>query len=172
MAERYQSVNGAWPEVVPPLTPQEAVAAARRLWRLTMKRPWVKKIKTTSGNRRGVAVRYGTMIVNPDAGWKGLVHSLSHRCHFRLHPGHKPHDGRGTHAFIERTMIEHIVNSGWLEGKLKRPESPKGAIDVKAARAARIAARIKAWETKRKRAETALRKLNRTASYYEQQLSA
>src|SRR5262249_32935213 len=32
----------------------------------------------------------------------------------------KPHDGRGTHACIERTMIEHVVNSGWLEGKLKR----------------------------------------------------
>lgn len=172
MTERYQSVNGAWPQSAPALTAQEAVAAAKRLYRLVMRKPWIEKIKVTSGNRRGAAVRYGMMIVNPDAGWKGLVHSLSHRCHYRLHPGHKPHDGRGTHAFIERTMIEHVVNSGWLEGKLKRPNKPKAEVDVKVIRAKRVAARIKAWEAKRKRAETALRKLARMAAYYERQLAA
>jgi hypothetical protein len=38
--------------------------------------------------------------------------------------------------------------------------------DLRTVRAARVAARIKSWTTKRKRAETALRKLRRQARYY------
>lgn len=169
MTERYQSVNGAWPEAIPSLTSQEAIVAKRKLFRLVMKRPLrIKNIKVTSGNRH----QYLLHLVNPERGWKDLVHGLSHQCHRKLHAGHKPHDGRGTHAFIERTMIEHVVNSGWLEGKLKRAEEPKPEVDMKAMRAERVAARIAAWEAKRKRADTALRKLARQARYYERSLSA
>lgn len=45
-----------------------------------------------------------------------------------------------------------------------RPAKPKPAI--REVRAARVAERIKAWEAKRKRADTALRKLRRQARYY------
>ncbi len=175
MTERYKYVNGAWPEVVPPLTGPEAVTAGKRLYRLVMKRAFRGKVKVGSGNRH-TWIRSGVMTVNPDGrfrgGWRDLVHGLSHYCHRRLHPKQRPHDGRGTHAFIERTMIEHVVNSGWLDGKLKRQERPKAPIDLKGARRGRVIARIEAWEAKRKRAERALKKLNRQRAYYERALAA
>lgn len=172
MAEKYASVNGEWPSVVPPITGPEAITAVKRLWRLTMKRPWRKKIKLTSGNRRGVRILGGVLRINPSAGWHDIVHSLSHRCHYQLHPTHKAHDGRGTHAFIERQMIAHVVKSGWLDGKLKRPERQKPTVDSASVKFARITSRIAIWESKRKRAERALRKLRLSQRYYERKLAA
>ena len=177
MTERYQSVNRAWPEVVPPLTAQEAVTAAKRLYRLAMGKPFAGKVLAASGNRF-TWTRAGVLYVNPNrrralkAGWHDVIHLLSHLCHKHLHRGHKPHDGRGTHAFIERSMIEHVVNSGWLDGKLKRLEKPKAEIDVKAVRHQRVLARMATWQAKHKRAERALKKLNHQRIYYERQLAA
>lgn len=163
---RYASVNGQWPEgtrdgrdLKP--TPQEAVAAVRRLWRFGTGKAWRGKIVVTSGRRRG-GVRYGVITVNPDrwaGGWHEVVHMISHHVAFRLHPGIAAHSTQ--HAFIERTMIAHVVESGWLEGKLRRPEKPKP--DRAALKAARLAARIVAWERKQRRAEAALRKLKAVA---------
>jgi hypothetical protein len=175
MAERYQSVNGAWPDAVPALTAAEATSAAKRLYRLGMGRAFRGKTRLTSGRRYNY-VRRGVLFVNPKGhhfgGWRDLVHDLSHYCHRRKHPGHKPHDGRGTHAFIERTMIEHVVNSGWLDGRLKRPDKPTKQTDVRALRQRRVLERLAAWEAKRKRAERALAKLRRQARYYEKSLAA
>ena len=118
------------------------------------------------------------LYVNPDetrrwsdsgGGWHEIVHGLSHYCAYRLYRC-KPHDAR--HAFLEKEMIKHVVNSGWLEGKLKRPEKPKTEVDVKQVRRERVLKRMSAWETKRKRAENALKKLRRQARYYGHQLSA
>jgi hypothetical protein len=62
-------------------------------------------------------------------------------------------------------MIQYVVGSGWLEGKLKRAERPaKPAPTVEeraAAKLQNLAVRIKRWESKQRRAETALTKLNR-----------
>lgn len=163
----YEHVNGAWPvaqNLLPPLTAQEAVSAARRLYRLAMKQSFKGKVKITSG-RNYTYIRYGVLRVNPERGWWILVHGLSHHCSRRLFPGSKPHDHQ--HAFLEKTLIEHVVNSGWLDGKLKRPEKPKPEIDVRVVRHQRIAARMERWEAKRKRAEQALKKLRRQNSYYE-----
>jgi hypothetical protein len=53
---KYHSVNSRWPEgthegrdLRP--SPQEAVAAARRLYRFAMKKPFPGKVRITSGNR-------------------------------------------------------------------------------------------------------------------------
>lgn len=168
MAERYQSVNGSWPETVPVPTPQEAASAARRLYRLGMGKSFKGKVKVVTGNRH-TWIRSGTLFVNPNGkhfgGWKDIVHGISHYVHHRKFPNHKPHDGRGTHAFIERAMIEHIVNSGWLEGKLRRPE--KEAPSFRAIRKQRVDDKITAWERKLRRAETALRKLRKQKAYYQ-----
>ena len=164
MAEKYQSVNGAWPETVPTVTAQEAVPAAKRLYRLVMKRPFRGRVRVSSGNRY-TWIRGGVMTVNPDRGWQSLVHLLSHYCHRKLWPKHKPHDGRGTHAAIEREMITHVVASGWLDGALKRPDKEKP--DPREVRQARVLARIVAWDSKLRRAQNALKKLNRQRAYYE-----
>lgn len=163
MTEKYQSVNGAWPETVPSITAQEAVSAAKRLYRFTLKRSFRGKVRLTSGNRY-TRISSGVMIVNPDRGWQSLVHLLSHHCHRRLWPKHRPHDGRGTHAAIEREMINHVIASGWLDGVLRRPE--KENPDPREVRQARVLARIVAWESKLRRAQNALAKLNRQRAYY------
>lgn len=175
MAEKYQSVNGAWPEgtrdgrdLKP--TPQEARAGARKLYRIAMGKSWTGPVKITSG-RRYTYPRWGVFSVNPDqrgGGWHEIVHSISHYAARRLYgEAHGPR-----HAFIERELIKAVVNGGWLEGKLRKPEKPKVAADIKAIRRQRVLDRMEAWESKKKRAETALRKLRRQQAYYERQIAA
>ncbi len=169
----YERVNDAWPagsnagrDLKP--TGEEAARAIKLLWRKWMKRPFPYRIKIVSG-RTKCWVRGGTFNVNPDegsfdmgdgarcggGGWHEVVHSISHLVAYKLHPGTKPHSTQ--HHFIEREMIEHVVKSGWLDGRL-RPK-PKPEIDRRSLRASRIEAGIKRWQTKLKRAENALRKL-------------
>jgi hypothetical protein len=183
-APKYQSVNGAWPDQRPALTGQEAVTAAKRLWRAVAGTPCPYRVVIATGERAGrwtVRRRVGTrllrddkaralvLVVNPKAGWHEFVHSLSHKAHRRLHPGQPDHDDLGRHAFVERTMIEHVVNSGWLDGKLVRakPLAPHKP-DMRAARAMRVDQAIVRWERKARRAERALRKLRRQRAYYAQ----
>lgn len=165
---KYQSVNGAWPQgtndgrdLKP--TPQEAMSAARRLYRYVMKKPFRGKIVVTSG-RRYTWIRNHVMYVNPDqkrwssasgGGWHELVHDLSHLFAQRLFPSAKGHGHQ--HESIERDMVHYVVESGWLDGKLKRPDKPP--VDRQAKKLDSIAARIVAWERKERRAITALKKL-------------
>lgn len=159
---RYVRVNAEWPKDLPPLTPQEAISAAKRLYRLGMKRAWDKPIKLTSGNRYTWA-RHGVLYVNPEKGWHALVHDMSHLVHRRLHPTLSGHDWR--HAHLEREMVTYVISNGWLDGKLRRPEKPKPKVqDV---RYVRIVDRIQRWESKLKRAENALKKLHKQRVYYE-----
>lgn len=161
---RYHEVNASWPADLPSLTGQEAISAAKRLYRLAMKKAFRGPWALTSGNRYSYP-RGGTFYVNADRGWHHLVHDLSHHCHRRLHPNADPH-GPG-HSFIEREMIQHVVSSGWLAGTLRREERPKA--DIRDVRYARIVARIEAWERKERRAKSALAKLRRTKAYYDRQ---
>lgn len=167
---KYAAVNGQWPDVIPDLEPEEAISAAKRLYRFAMKKPWKGKWKATSG-RRYTWPRGSTFYVNPKreawgdatAGWRDLVHMLSHYAHRQLHPRAKPH--AGSHHFLEKEMVEYVIKSGWLDGRLRKKSTPKP--DHRDVRRERTAASIKRWETKMKRAETALRKLKKRAAYYE-----
>jgi hypothetical protein len=96
-----------------------------------------------------------------------LVHDMSHYVHSRKNPD-KPGHGMH-HAWIERSMIEYVVRSGWLEGKLKKPEKPKQPLTQ--IRSTRILERIKKWEAKERRAKEALKKLRRQAKYYKRVIS-
>jgi hypothetical protein len=171
---KYQSVNGQWPEgtnegrdLKP--TPEEAIAAAKRLYRFAFKKPYRGEFKITSG-RNYTFPRWGVFNVNPDqrnGGWHELVHSMSHFATSRLYPNANGHGPQ--HAFMEREMIKYVVDSGWLDGKLRSKKKPKATVDPRTVRAARVAARIKSWEAKKRRAENALKKLQRSARYYEKQ---
>jgi hypothetical protein len=155
----YKKVNAAWPTDVPALTSGEATRAARRLYSVFCGRRFTGLIKVTGGNRYG-GIRNGVMSVNPDKGWKNMVHILSH------YFNHEPH-GEG-HALFEKRMIEYVVNKGWLTGKLKTEDKPK--LDIRLVRAKRIEQRLIEWERRAKRANTALKKLRRQMKYYEQEL--
>jgi hypothetical protein len=170
----YASVNGAWPEgPLPVPTGPEAIAGARLLIREGFRFHGImhevkrkRKFKLTSGRRHTWPSR-GVWAVNPNyrhrPGWPGIVHSISHYVHRRAMPGWKPHD---CHAMTERHLVEYVVSKGWLSGALAKPERVKVERDVKAERAANVAARLAKWERKKLRAETALKKLRRQAAYY------
>jgi hypothetical protein len=168
--KRYVSVNASWPAELPPLEPQEAISAAKRLYRLAIGKAWTGPFQITSGNRYSY-IRWGTkrgegriFYVNPKRGWHHLVHDISHMAFRQLHPTLKPHDWR--HAALERQLITAVVIKGWLSGSLRRTVT-KTAPDVQTVRYQRVLARIKAWESKRARAENALKKLAQKRAYYE-----
>lgn len=175
---KYQTVNGQWPATMPALTEQEAISAARRLYRFGMKKKWPYPIAMDRKMRgRSVSFRVDNsrpvMTINTRKGWHGLVHSMSHRCHERLNgrtKNYSAHDFR--HAWIEREMIKHVVGSGWLDGRLRREPKPKPQRDPAQERRARTQAAIERWERKAKRAENALRKLRRRQAYYERTTAA
>ena len=161
---RYVKVNAEWPNPLPALTPQEAVSAAKRLYRFGMKRAWKRSIEITSGNRY-TWIRGGVFYVNPDKGWHDLVHDISHLVHQRLHPERSGHDFR--HAHLERAMVVEVISKGWLDGKLRREAKPTP--DARTVRHQSVLRRIKLWESKRKRADNALKKLAKQKAYYERQ---
>lgn len=172
---QYVSVNKSWPEgtnegrdLKP--TPQEAITAAKRLYRFAFKKPFKGKIMLTSGNRY-TYIRNNVLHVNPDShgdGWHELVHSMSHYASARLYPNAA---GHGTqHAFLEKEMINLVVSSGWLDGKLRRARKPKPAKADSIHN--QILLSLKKWRSKAKRAETAIKKLERRRKYYEKQIKA
>ena len=173
--ERYQRVDRSWPEFVPALTEAEAIAVSKRLWRTATGKPWEKnrKISFTSGNRHS-QFAYNSFVINCDPhrrgiyGWKWLVHTISHRTHRIVNKGHDHHGL--AHASHEAWLVHEVVSRGWLDGRFKRQEKAKPAVDTKQVRYKRIVARIAAWQTKAKRAETALKKLRKQKTYYERQV--
>lgn len=173
-ANRYDRVNGTWPPDMPKLDGDEAIRAARLLIRegfryygMTAEMKRKRKFKLTSGNRH-TWPRRGVWAVNPNyshrPGWQGMVHSISHWVHARAYPNRRGHDG--THSIIEKHLIEHVIAEGWLAGKLKREAKAKPERNVKAERHANVKAKMVKWEAKRKRAETALKKLRAQDRYY------
>ncbi len=176
--EWYERVNAEWPTEVPELTPEEAVKAARKLYRFVTRRTWTGQVKLTSGNRH-TDIRDGVIYVNPDgatrsrySGWKALVHNLSHDLFYRVYEYNVKGHG-GEHARLEIRMIKEVVKRGWLNGTLKetpKPQSP--AVDAKVIKVRRIKDRIALWEAKQRRAENALKKLRRQERYYETRLAA
>lgn len=172
---RYVGLNGAWPENLPPLSGQEAVSAARRLYRLGTGERFRGKIKLTSGNRY-TRIRNGVLYVNPDGhhfgGWRDLVHDLSHLVHDRLHPSLDPHDWR--HARLERLFTEHVLSRGWLDSKLRRPDKPAARQkrgDLRARRYKRVIAALERAERRLSLAERAVARLTKRRRYYERVMS-
>lgn len=161
--EWYRRANACWPAQVPDLTAEEAERAARRLYRFVTRRTWTGRVKVSSGNRY-TKIWSSTIVVNPDRGWRSLVHQMSHR--LEGYAGTRGHNAK--HARLEMRMIKEVVRRGWLDGKLKAaPKAPKPQPDVRALRKARTEAAIGRWEAKKRRAEAALRKLRKRLRYYE-----
>ena len=91
----YEDINQSWPKGMAAPSPKEAVAGAKRLYKMGMGRPWCGPVRLTSGNRY-TWIRDGVLVVNPDRkgyfrGWKDIVHNMAHYCHRRLHPDETAH---------------------------------------------------------------------------------
>lgn len=168
---KYHGVNSQWPDVLPPLSDQEALAGTKRLYRKATGKAFKGEWKITTGNRR-TWVRNHVFYVNPGStgwtgdarpGWPDIVHNISHYAHWKLHPTWASHGP--AHRELEEDLTRYVIEQGWLQGTLKR--EPKAVVPAIDRRYTNVVAGIVRWTTKLKRAKTALTKLERKLKYYE-----
>lgn len=177
-------VNDKFNGQQPVLSGEESIAAAKKLYRHAMGKPWPGKWELTSGRRMtwprwrdaGSKMEH-VFYVNPDerrsrnCGLREIIHSISHYCHRRLHPKDKPHSIR--QARLEAKLAKFALDRGcWMDGSLKRqpkpePEVEKAKPDVVAQRHARMVARRLKWQQELERAQRLLAKAERDVRTYE-----
>ncbi len=163
----------AWPEAIPELTDAEAARAWRRLWRFSMGEAYTALISFSSGNRRPTRWHWEgnrrCVTINTSAGWREFVHDASHLFVHLCNPGDRPHSK--FHARFEAKLVREVIKRGWLEGKLRdAPKAAEQPIDELTQRRrdklARIAAGLERWDSKLRRAERAIAKLQKSRRYY------
>lgn len=172
-------VNDRWDGKQPVLSAEDSIAAAKRLYRQAMGKPWTGPVKLTSG-RRYTWVQHGTLVVNPDMpqrhcrGLRAMIHDLSHYAHSRLHPGDAPHSRR--QAALEGRLVTYALRSGFADGPLPKPgPAPKPAPeptspakpDKVLQRYSRMVARRAKWAAELERAKRLLAKAEAEVRTYE-----
>jgi hypothetical protein len=151
----YDKVNALW-TTYPPITREEAVKAAKRI------RKRFKMFPSRAIRRCWISLEGRRL----DKGWPRLVHDLSHRHARQQFPRERPHGPH--HAAIEHEMIQYVLSTGWLEGKLRPKAPPPVTTNDKLQRLLR---RKASWEAKERRAANALKKLARQIRYYERKVA-
>lgn len=161
----------------PVLSPDESVAAAKKLYRHALGKP-PRAVKLVSGNRY-TWERYGVLSVNPDKreahtrGLRSIIHDISHFAHTRLHPNDAPHSIR--QARLERDLARFAIDRGWHDGqpvvKPKAapvaPPAPKPKPDAVAVKYARMLARRAKWAAELERAKRLFTKADVECLMYE-----
>lgn len=155
----YDDVNNAWGRAkLPPISATAATSIFKKLVRKYGGRRMRLPSYAHRVNRSWAAPA-GSDTSSPRAkGLPRMVHDASHWVFYKLHPTFKSHSA--AHADLEKQMIECVLASGW---HVPKPVSMPAADDVVSAELANVEARIKRWQTKAKRAATALRNLDRKA---------
>lgn len=172
-------VNERWGGQQPVLSPEDSVAAAKRLYRQAMGHPWRGEVRLTSGNRY-TWVRRGVLMVNPDKperhsrGLRSMIHDISHYAHARLNPRDAPHSRR--QAQLEGRLVTYAINAGWGDGQVRKlgpapqpkaePE-PAPKPDKVQLRYARMVARRDKWAAELERAKRLHDKAAREVRDYE-----
>jgi hypothetical protein len=133
----YGQVNRMWPDELPILEKIEAERAYKKLinkfgskkvWS-EYSNKWITEKKSVRRTRkRGtktwkIRVRKCWLSLNGDTnslskGWRRLVHDVSHYVYYFRFPNNSQ-DHNIAQAKIEHEMAQFVINSGWLEGKLK-----------------------------------------------------
>ena len=179
----YGQVNRMFPNQLPILEKDEAERAYKKLVaKFGTKKVWseysnkwiTKKMKVRQTRKKGcplgnanprywkVKVRKCWLSLNGDTntlskGWRRLVHDVSHYVHDFRFPNSNDHDL--AQAKIEQEMAQFVINSGWLEGKLKSKPKAKPTKDEKQnAKRINLEKLIKSWGTKEQRAKTYIKK--------------
>lgn len=155
-----QRVNDLWGGHKPVLSPEETLAAARKLWRHATGKAWPGKWAVTSG-RRHTWPRRGTFHVNPNrygGGLRQVIHLIAHYAHRRLHPGDKPHSIRQLR--LEAKLTKFAVARWGKDApapKVKaKPLPPKPSQREKAKRLVQLEARLKRRRAEMERAQRLL----------------
>ena len=168
------AISDQWGGRRPILSPEESLAAARKLYRHATGKAWRGKWALVSGNRLTYP-RNGTFYVNPDRvynserGLRDIIHLISHYCHRRLHPHDKPHSLRQLR--LEARLTKFALERRWHEGALKATAKPIKAPapkpDAVALRYRRMVSRRDKWKAEAIRATRLLEKAERELRAYE-----
>lgn len=167
-------VNSRFAGQQPILSPEESLAAARKLYRHAMGKTWPGKWELTSGNRY-TWPRRGVFYVNPDKrelqtrGLRALIHDISHYCHRRLHPSDSAHSIR--QARLEARLVKFALERRWHEGALCKEPKPepveKPKPDLVQQRYSRLVSRRDKWARESERAARLLKKAEAEVRTYE-----
>lgn len=125
-----KAINEQWGGLRPILSPEESLAAAKKLYRHAMGIAWSGKWELTSGRRRtwprwredGNRMVH-VFFVNHEKGLRDIVHLISHYCHRRLHRYDKPHSIRQVR--LEAKLTKFAISRRWHEGTLKKEPTPE-----------------------------------------------
>ena len=173
----YGSVNRMWPEKLPILEKDEAERAYKRLIAKFGKKKvwseysnkWITKKKIVRQTRKRGTKTWKTRVrkcwlsLNGDTnslskGWRRLVHDVSHYVYDFRFPNNSQ-DHNIAQAKIEQEMAQFVIDSGWLDGKLKSKPKPKPTKDEKqTAKTKNLIKLIRSWERKETTAKTYIRK--------------
>jgi hypothetical protein len=157
----YSDVNDAWGNVkLPPVTAAEAKPIFDKLLKKFggkhLRGPWWShRVNRAWAAPKGTDTQYAR-----GNGLPRMVHDASHWVFERRHGKRwfKAHSAR--HAALELEMIQHVLAKGWHLPKPVKAAPPKPSpVEARSAKLDATRASIKRWETKAKRAATALRKL-------------
>jgi hypothetical protein len=154
----------------PILSPEASLAAAKKLYRHAMGTSWKGSWKLTSG-RRATWVRYGVFYVNPDErrasgrGLREIIHSISHYCHRRLHPGDKPHSIR--QARLEAKLAKFAVDRNCWQDVAPVVQTEKAKPDAVRQRYQRMVNRRDKWAKTLEQAKRLHAKADREVRAYE-----
>ena len=162
----YGQVNRMWPDNLPYLESDEALRAYKRLVNKFGKKETMhptlgwRKRKLHPGRKKP---RKCWVCLSGDSsslrrGWRRLVHDVSHRIYdWRFPKSNRHHDI--AQARIEQEMSQFVIDSGWLDGKLKSKSKAKPTKDEKQnVKIISLEKLIKSWETKEQRAKTYIKK--------------
>jgi len=166
----YGQVNRMWPDELPILEKIEAERAYKRLInkfgskKIRYYDKWInRKLKVYRIRKRGTKtwkteVRKCWLSLNGDTnslskGWRRLVHDVSHYVYDFRFPNSRDHNI--AQAKIEQEMAQFVIDSGWLEGKLKPIiKQPLTKDEKKSKKLLNYEKLLKKWESKMSLANT------------------
>lgn len=168
---RYDPIAQTLPHILPPISRQEATRAATKLYKhfggtehgsvdMIYRARWRSHYRSKRGALPSWVSKTPTSPTNNGKGWGALIHDVSHDIHDQRTPRLRPHDG--AHAKLEAELAAYVVAKGWLTGMLAPKAKPKPTPHARnVATLANLDKRIGKWNTKYRRACTALKKLSK-----------